>query len=380
MPYDQRAEVRPISFVLHNQAIGAAPFKLDLLIRPEDLTRNDVSRLTTHQTLGGAWSDNFGPGVPTVSISGHTGWGQGGRPDGHEAFLTLHATVFNEWHKQRADAIDANLDPELVKLIFLDTLDRFAWVVSPQNFILKRNKSRPLLSQYQITLNRVAEDSIERVASILPTQAELKSDGLASLEDSISKIEAMASELAGGISAALAPVQKAFADFCNLTARVLNVVKRAIKAGMGIVNAVTGPLLNIAANLARAGANIARAIQSVLSIPQLIKAKLSRVASAFTNAFCVLRNVFKARQFITNYDDIYGASTCSSTAGGRPLSRYTTENPFPTLFASGDPRVSASRGALTALNRSSRLDVVQSPPAVPQLNADMMAMSGGISV
>lgn len=153
---DQKADVRPISFTLQNQG-GGGTISMDLVIRPEDLNRTEPSRLSTIQTLGGAWADNFGRGIGTVTIAGHTGWGQGGRPNGLGVFLALHDLVYTRWHAARAAAVDAGRDPDSVKLIFADALDEFVWVVAPQVFTLRRNKSRPLLSQYNIVLTWLAD-------------------------------------------------------------------------------------------------------------------------------------------------------------------------------------------------------------------------------
>lgn len=378
-PPRQKAEERPISFVFHNMATGSAPVEMRLVIRPEDLTRTDRSRLATTQTLGGAWADNFGPGIPQVVLAGHTGWGQGGRPDGLVEFQKLHETIFRRWHAERAAALQAGLDPDKVKLIFSDSLDGFTWVVAPQAFVLRRNKARPLLSQYQITLNWLSDDVSATAGALGALSASaLEELGLSSLELSIRQIEAFAADLRSAVGAVLGPVRAAFAAFVDLTATALNTVKRVIAAGMGVVSEATGGLLSIAGNLARAGANITRTFQSIINIPNQIRAQFSRVASAFNNAFCVLRNTFRARKFVGNYDDLFGASTCSSTAGGRPISRYATENPFPVMFPTPGAPVRASAEAAAAIARLARADPVLYPPSTEELRTEMTAIGKGV--
>src|SRR3546814_6347174 len=153
-PASQKADVRPISFMLDDLAFGTPPTSVDLAIRPEDLTRGDPSRMDVQQTLGGAWADNFGPGIPTINISGHTGWRRlvGSIGDGEARFQNLKSTVFDQWHLKRRDAVQAGRDPDLVQLVFSDALDGFTVVVAPMNFTLRRSKSRPLLYQYPIPL------------------------------------------------------------------------------------------------------------------------------------------------------------------------------------------------------------------------------------
>lgn len=376
----QKADVRPISFLLHNLAVGTAPIKIDLVIRPEDLTRSDQSRLMVHQTLGGAWADNFGAGVPSLQISGTTGWGAGGRKDGLEEFIRLHNTIFKSWHTERDAALKAGLDPDLVKLLFCDDLDRFTWVVAPQSFVLKRNRSRPLLSQYNINLSFMADGVADRknAEDALKAAEGGKDSALDSLESALNTINDFVDSIKGAIGAILGPIQKAFAKFTAMTAKILGFVKGILKAGMGIVSAITGPLMNIAGNLSRAAANVCHAFQSVMSFPSKAKAAFSRVASAFTNAFCVLKNAFKKRKFLPNYDDLYGASTCSSTAGGKPVSRYNTENPFPVLMPIEDSRVSVSSSAAQSVSKLANMDTVRSPMPTSQIHANLNTTNNGL--
>ena len=378
----QKADVRPISFLLHNLAAGSAPVKIDLVIRPEDLSRTDVSRLQTHQTLGGVWADNFGAGAPSVQLAGTTGWGAGACKDGLAEFIRLHDTIFKRWHSERNAALKAGLDPDLVTLIFADDLDEFTWVVAPQSFTLRRNKSRPLLSQYNISLNFLADGIAARetadAALKAAEDAGKEASILDSLDSALGTIKGFIDKVKGAIGAVLGVVAKAFAAFTALTAKVLGFVNGVIKAGMGLVKAITGPLLNIAGNLSRAAANICHAFQSIRSFPARIKAEFSRVASAFTNAFCVLKNAFKKRKFLPNYDDLYGASNCSSTAGGKPVSRYNTENPFPVLLPVENKQVSVSGAAAQSINQMAKMDAVRSPMPESQMSAHMNTVNTGL--
>lgn len=379
-PPRQKAEERPISFVFHNMATGSVPVEMRLVIRPEDLTRTDRSRLTTTQTLGGAWADNFGPGIPQVVLAGHTGWGQGGRPDGQAEFQRLHETVFRRWHEERAAALRDGLDPDQVKLIFSDALDDFTWVVAPQAFVLRRNKARPLLSQYQITMNWLSDDVAQTMGALQSQSlSALEELGLSSLEQSIREIEAFAAGLRDEIGAVLGPIKKAFERFVQLTATVLSTVQRVVAAGMSVVSAVTGSLSSIAGNLARAGANITRTFQSIVSMPNQVRAQFARVGSAFNNAFCVLKNAFRRRATIGNYDDLYGASTCSSTAGGRPISRFATENPFPLLFPLEEAPVQLTAEAAESLTALQQADPVLAPPSAAELESSMAIITQGVA-
>lgn len=149
-PPSQTGVARPISFFLTID--GTKEADVDLFVRPEDLQWTEPSRTSVMQTIGGAWTDNFGAGVPTITLSGHTGW----RPDGagkdwETRFDMLYEQVFKKYHAGVAE----KKDPEKVVLELVDVLDKRAAVVVPHSFVLKRNRSRPLLKQYNISLTQV---------------------------------------------------------------------------------------------------------------------------------------------------------------------------------------------------------------------------------
>lgn len=382
---DQKAETRPISFVLHNMALDDDPYEVKLVIRPEDLTRTDTSRLTTTQTLGYAWADNFGAGLPTIQLAGHTGWGAGTRPNGFEEFLNLYSTVYQEWHTQRAQAIDDGYDPDLVKLIFLDKLDEIQWVVAPQNFILKRNRSRPLLSMYQINLTFLSDDvadtldALDQLAELtsLDSLSELELTGLDSILNSITKISEF---ISSGITAVLGPIKAVFDKVVSLTGKVLSTINNLMRAGVGLVSTLTNGLLGLATSLTRAASNMTGIVQSIMTLPDRTKAQFQRVGAAFENAFCVLKNIFKKRTFLPKYDALYGASMCSSTAGGPAITRYDTENPFPVLFPVNNSAIAVTQDATFALSRLSTADPVLYPPSMSQLGSDLQSIGNGVKV
>lgn len=327
----QKAEERPISFVLHDLAMGTPPIEVPLVIRPEDLTRTEVSRLSVTQTLGGAFADSFGAGIPTVQISGHTGWGAGNRRNGEEEFHLLNDTIFKEWHDLRANAVKQNKDPDRVKLIFADKLDQFVYVVAPQNFVLRRSRSRPLLFQYQINLTWVSDDVAETMSALDALKATnlgagaLKLSALASLANSIKKIT---TSIANKITKVLGTIRSAVDKFTTLTASVLSTVNSIVTSVLQVPAALAVGLIGIATSLTKAASNIYHSVAAIASIPLITKAYFMQVAAAFDNAFCVLRNTLKPALLLPNYDDLYGASNCSSTTGGSPISPFDLLNPF----------------------------------------------------
>lgn len=380
-PSSQKADARPISFILDDQSAGSDPISIGLLIRPEDLTRSDPSRMAVQQTLGGAWADNFGPGVPTITISGHTGWrrrlGDRDDLDGGERFQQLFETVFTSWHTLRKDAVKAGNDPDKVRLIFADALDDFVVVVAPTSFVLRRSKSRPLLSQYQITMTVLSDDVAlsDDDGEFLSEDADaLEASGLDSMFASISELTSYAQDIQSYVDRTLvAPVR----DFLTKTTKLYTAVRTAITTG----DEIAGSLIAVARMTAMAGVNIFRTIGAIASIPSQIKARLMQVASAYTNIFCVLRNALRQQQFYPDYNPLFGSANCSSTSGGRPLSPLSGVNPF-YLYSPTNRTlpVSLTENAQSTLQTMAASDVVLAPMSSDSLLGSLTQISNGMAV
>lgn len=377
MPRSQTAADRPIAFALHDTVRNRPQEIFQMSIRPEDLSRVQQSRMTVSQTLGGAWLDSFGDGIPTVNISGTTGWGAGGLPDGFEQFQKLHATVFDKWHKLRAEVAKEGKDPDGIKLIFSDGLDDFVWCMAPQNFSLKRNRSRPLLSQYSISLVKLGDSVLEKPPEVALDLGSAK--GLSSLDASIKSINDFAAQLKRGITTALGPLKSGIDGLLKQSTTALASVRKLVDAGMNTVRAVAGPVMEIAQGLTKVAANVFRIMATVNSLPLSAKYAYMRVASAFTNAFCLLRNSFKAKGFLPQYVGLYGSSNCSSTAGGHGVSTYADRNVFPDLFPAKASPVSLSANAEAAIGTLTTLDA-QKPPEMAHISGLLATVNSGVTI
>lgn len=383
-PTSQKPNVRPVSFVFHDMTVaGSAPREVQLALRPEDLSIATPSRLSVHQTLGGAWVDNFGAGLPVINISGHTGWRGTQEGDGLALMQRLHQTVFSSWHSARAAALQKGLDPDLVRLIFADALDNVTWVVAPNQFVLKRNKSRPLLAQYQISMTYVSSDVKDTMAALAAKRAltgEVSAETLlGAINASLQGFVTFIGKLKGDIAKALGPIRAAVKDFVNLTANALRAVKSVVGPG-GLISSVSGTLISIARDLTMAGANIAATVAGIANIGSTVRAAFMAVGAAFHNAFCVLSNAFKVRKRVQNYSDLYGASTCSSTAGGRPQSKYMGSNPFYDVLPMSDSTASVSHQGAQALSVLKSIDPVINPPLLAALESPIKTAVASVTL
>lgn len=377
----QKSDVRPISFVFHNTSDGSDPIEHKLVVRPEELTRSDSSRLTTHQTLGGAWADSFGMGLPTIQIAGTTGWGQGGLPNGQQEFQDLHQLIYADWHWARSELVANGKNPDLVKLIFNDLLDDFTWVVTPSQFVLKRSKSRPLLSQYQINLTYLSYDVAETMTALdnLKKSAKEKEQAaLSSLEQTLKEIDDFVTGITSDIMAFLGPIKDGIMALVAITASVLNTVRSVIASGMRIVDAVTGSLMDIASGLSMAASNVFATVTSIQAIPGRIMARLVRVKTLFLNAFCIIKNTFKTRKTLPNYDDVYGASLCSSTAGGRPLSKYLDVNTLEKISPIINNKIAVTSDSVAAMMHLGAMDVALNPASLATVGSLSQTAASGV--
>lgn len=364
---------RPISFILDDPG-GQFATSLDLVVRPEGLTRAEPSRLAVIQTLGGAWADCWGEGVGTISLEGTTGW-RGGADglDGEGRFLALRDTVFANWHKARLAQIQAGQDPDAVRLTYADALDNITAIVAPQQFVLRRSKSRPLLLQYQLTL------------SVLNTDIDALSNGLDGgflggildgITGAIRTIRGYIGQVQGWVNRNLvAPVRGFLAAAARLTGQVVGLARQ----GSGLIGSVVG----VATSVARAGINLFRAAAQVAALPGLAVRQLAGAANTFTQLFCLLKNGLRGGGGYSDWGDLFGASNCSSTAGGRPPSPSTVAgtNPlYDVVPPSGPLPVSITPTAAAGITALANTDVVQQPPTAEQLRQTVTAVSDGLTV
>lgn len=369
---------RPISFVLDDQANGLAPVWVPLVIRPEDLVRTDNSRTTLHQTLGKqeiGWVDSFGAGLPTITISGHTGWRAvpGQSEDGAAQFEKLHANVFTKYHQSRQRAVDAGIDPALVKLLFVDELDSFAYEVTPMTFALRRSKSRPLLMMYNIRLQAVS------TSPSVPFQVSDVFDlfgGLESLGDVIRSITGFIGDVVDAVTGFIAPIASVVRDFMNFTTVVFNAVRTVVGSVANGVRTVANQLLGVARMIAAAAKNVFDSYSSITTLPGYVKQTFQQVADAYSTAFCLLKNSLAGGSGYQDYSDLYGSSNCSSTTGGSPPSDLANMNVF-TQIKPMNPPVQMDGNALDGLRSLSRMDTVLAPMPLPEISRNMNAVNNG---
>jgi hypothetical protein len=378
---------RPISFVLDDRAMKTPIQWVPLVVRPEDLTRTQPSRMSLHQTMGNpgesiGWVDSFGAGLPTVSISGHTGWRQasGQDMDGAAQFQRLQAMVFDVYHLLRQAAVDNGANPADVKLLFVDELDSFSYEVIPMSFVLRRSKSRPLLMQYNIQMQAVS--TVPEVPSKSVSGLGDVFSGLGALGGALRNIANFIGKVVSGIRAFIGRAAAVVGKFVGVVVAVCNAVRSVVGSLVNGARGIANDLVGIARSMAVAGRNVFATIAAIASIPAELKHSVQRVGAAFNEVACILANSLGAKgKRYPNYSDVYGASNCSSTTGGRPASVLADTNVFDQMRPLNNPVVmsSAASASLAALERN---DPVLAPMSIEEIarNAENVSAGyGGIS-
>jgi hypothetical protein len=311
--------------------VGVSNDKGHLLsINPEDLTYSEPSRVSVQQTLGSAWVDSFGKGLRTITISGTTGWRakHDGGKDWEEEFIALHSEAFRKWHGMRDLAIIMGDDPDQIQMEFVDSLDGIAVNVIPQQFVLKRSKSRPLLMQYNITMAVLSDIANEKYAFALNHPDKDSADE--SLLGSMDSLVKAAKDFSGNINkyaAGFKNLLKPIGDFL----KKVNSIMASLKSVMNSVGSIFTSIVSVAQSVAQAGRNIFATLAAIRTFPQKLIGYFQQVGLIFTNLVCLFKNGLRGGMMYSDYSDFYGSSNCSSTSGGRPLSPLRNVNGFSLL-------------------------------------------------
>lgn len=122
-------------------------------LNPEEYTQTEPNKVAVMQTKGGAYVDDFGGGVPVLTMRGTTGFKYDGSSpstnnNGFIKFKELRDLIRN-YYFSVAPGSTLTQDKEM---IFYNYTDGEHWVVVPDEFKLLRSVSRPLLYSYDIKL------------------------------------------------------------------------------------------------------------------------------------------------------------------------------------------------------------------------------------
>lgn len=404
--------------------------EIQLPIRPEDLTRTEVSRVNVVNTLDGAWIDFFGRGLTQITINGHTGWGQGKRPDGTKEFEKLRGAI-QTWMKKREQKQES-------RLMFADTLNNnYCAEVAPTAFSLKRSKSQPLLMFYNISLvvisdspgggvasgsvetdngykDREGNHSLATPAAQTSLQAALSAlqsvgDALASANDAVNSVREAVQAVDRAVVQPIMAIGAQASRLSTQVSSIINAVSSGNLAALGGMAAATassstsgtssssgagggsgvgaaamptsrGELVAIAAStapFAKAGKELWGAAAAQPDTSPDTRFLCAAMAREYSNLHCLIQNGYgNAGAGILDYSPFYGASNCSSTAGGRPLSPLTGMRGLEILNRPSPALWSMSAEATDALMSLAHIDPIHRPSAADMLRYAMALFNG----
>lgn len=129
-----------------------------MLINPEEFSMDEPARVNVTQTLGGAFVTDFGMGLPTVTISGTTGYrkrnnAEGQETDGFEEFINFRERVYRYFV--------ASSNPDFT-LYWYNWEDDEQYIIQPTAFRLQRSKSQPLLYRYELRFTCLGKSTTQQ--------------------------------------------------------------------------------------------------------------------------------------------------------------------------------------------------------------------------
>jgi hypothetical protein len=200
--------------------------------------------------------------------------------------------------------------------------------------------------------------------------------GLSSLQSSIDTLNGAAANIHGFIDSTLAaPLHGLITTASSAMSQVMGVVS----AARGVVSGATAPFIGIASDLSLLGRNVFNTYNAVANLPDFLANQVSAVASAFGNAFCVLNNAFRKVQEYPDYTGLYGASNCSSTVGGSPVSALLGVNPWEVILPDNLPVAAVTPEARANIGLLKATDPVLAPMPSSELGSRVMAVLGGVT-
>lgn len=156
---DGKNKLKRIEFVFNKKAYKFA-------LNPEEYNQSEPNRATLTQTKAGGWLDEFGAGLPIITIKGTTGFKAGTKDstNGFKKFEELRDMIRNVYNRVKP----GQTVPSSKEFKFYNYTDGEYWIVTPKVFELLRSVARPHLYTYNIQLmcqRRVSDPNSKDKAS-----------------------------------------------------------------------------------------------------------------------------------------------------------------------------------------------------------------------
>lgn len=364
---------RPIGFAIveANKPLGVP---LLLPVRPEDLTLTEPYRVTAHQTLGGAYVDAFGRGLGQLTLAGTTGW-----RGGEEAFILVR-TLFELWARMREERVKAQQSPDGIELWYVDTLNLRTLKIVPNAFTLQRSVRQSLLLRFHIQctvvgdlFSQIETNTLKNISDVGNTIVALTS-GMAQMQDAAEELRTYTTST-GGFAAA-------GADYVSTHTRVVAQVANDIETN-GSISGESAANYQLATEMATAGRNLFLAASAAppvsgTTLPVKATRTFARIVGGFTACWCVLKNVQPQLTTVFTPAPLLGASNCSSTSGGQPISAYLDANPFEAMYPVPAPPQVQTEDSRKMMVNTAALDPLNYAMTFAKAAERATVISGGV--
>jgi phage baseplate assembly protein W len=298
--------------------------QVDLSINPQEYVVHEPTRQSVTQTIGGAWVDYYGLGLPRISLSGTTGWlpfsrrndpktkdsRTGFKPTGLIDFIMLRNLIFRQYAILLQDSNIVNFaqrvqDQMQLRFYAWDTHDYY--IVLIDDFSLRRSAQRPLLYDYQITMTVIGYVNHQSV----------KNDPLIAIFKPYQRIDKISDSITTQLSSlqewqqTVAKYSKAVSDAIALVTSPLTFLNQQLQTGQQYINATLKGVQDITQSLRDVGT----LIENTLSIPLDIR---NAIISTVRGLYCATIGLLSPdvyQQWWGNLTDNapWGHGNCSST-------------------------------------------------------------------
>ncbi len=235
------------AFTLELRRPGEDPVYLTLPINPQSLTITHPSRNAPQHTLGGHYIEAWGPGLPSITLEGHTGYAprspvEGVEPlDGYQAFRALLDMLkLYDVATTRQRNVVVKPGAELAQLFLHYWEEDEHWEVVPTGSdALRRSRSAdsPLLFRYQLSLTGVAPATVSDELSML-----LGLPSLDNLLGNLTKDWGEVGKFLGALGAGASAATKAAKEYADKAKGLMTKAQKAIQTGTKLVNALLAPV------------------------------------------------------------------------------------------------------------------------------------------
>lgn len=235
------------AFTLELRRPGEDPAYLTLPINPQSLTITHPSRNLAQQTLAGQYIEAWGPGLPSITLEGHTGYAprtaiEGVEElDGFQAFRTLldMLKLYDEATRRQLNVV-VKPGGDLAQIFLHYWEEDEHWEVVPTGSdALRRSRSAdsPLLFRYQLSLIAVAPATVSGDLAML-----LGLPSLDNLLGDLTKDWGAVGAFLGKVGGAASSAAKAAKGYADKAKGMLAKVKKAVQTGTKLVNALAAPI------------------------------------------------------------------------------------------------------------------------------------------